>query len=132
MSNLHVSAPITVEEIVAAWLRANGYDGLYDPDEDCGCSVDDLNECEGGWHCLPGMKRSDGQIWPIGPEEPNLRGELLEAVAMSTRLTRKLVEISDVLESLNGETTIDAARRVMTTVVNRRTRPGLVITEEGE
>lgn len=36
-------AEYTVLEIIAAWLRANGYDGLYS--ELCGCEVDDLAPC---------------------------------------------------------------------------------------
>lgn len=32
-------------EMVAEWLRANGYDGLCNPDAGCGCGFDDLMPC---------------------------------------------------------------------------------------
>ena len=42
--------------ITAQWLKANGYDGLYAPDE-CGCLVDDLMPCgEPSPQCAPGIK----------------------------------------------------------------------------
>lgn len=43
--------------MVRAWLKVNGYDGLYT--EDCGCEVDDLMPCgEFGGRCEPGYKAS--------------------------------------------------------------------------
>lgn len=39
---------MTVREIVRDYLKANGYDGLFSPGE-CGCTLDDLAPCEGGW-----------------------------------------------------------------------------------
>lgn len=35
-----------VKEIVAEWLRANHYDGLCNPDGECGCGLDDLMSCQ--------------------------------------------------------------------------------------
>lgn len=63
--------PSTIPAICAAWLKANGFDGLCDPDIECGCSVPDLMPCEmphlrlcvpahkvahpdGGWMMFPG------------------------------------------------------------------------------
>ena len=45
-----------VREIVAEWLKANGFDGLYG--YDCGCTVDDLMPCssEGLERCEAGYK----------------------------------------------------------------------------
>ena len=49
---------ISVKEIVAKWLAANGYDGLVDPDRECGCQVSDLMPCgEGNLECEAGHKR---------------------------------------------------------------------------
>lgn len=43
---------LTVRDILIAYLRANGYDGLAG--EDCGCGVDDLAPCEGyPMGCVP-------------------------------------------------------------------------------
>jgi len=38
---------MTTEEIIKAWLKANGYDGLYrdDSDDGCSCGIDDLFPC---------------------------------------------------------------------------------------
>ena len=35
----------TIPAICTAWLKANGYDGLCDPEMACGCSVLDLMPC---------------------------------------------------------------------------------------
>ncbi len=34
-----------VAEMVSEWLRTNGYDGLCNPDAECGCGLDDLVPC---------------------------------------------------------------------------------------
>ena len=33
-----------VKDIIEAWLKENGYDGLYG--EECACRIDDLMPCE--------------------------------------------------------------------------------------
>lgn len=35
-----------VREMTAQWLRANHYDGLCNPDGECGCGLDDLMPCQ--------------------------------------------------------------------------------------
>ena len=42
----------TVKIIVADWLKANGFDGLCNPDAGCGCLIGDLAPCGEGcdWH----------------------------------------------------------------------------------
>ena len=37
----------TVGDILEAWLRANGYDGLADEYGECGCELADLVPCGG-------------------------------------------------------------------------------------
>ena len=51
--------PATVMDIVRQYLRREGYDGLVDPDAQCGCLVDDLRPCCPGEisGCRPGYKR---------------------------------------------------------------------------
>jgi len=46
-----------VKEIVTDYLKANGYDGLYNADVECGCDLNDLMPC-GGYTgcCKPGYK----------------------------------------------------------------------------
>jgi len=41
-------------EIVKAWLKDNGYDGLCHPDSECGCHIDDLMPCSPGLFCEAG------------------------------------------------------------------------------
>ena len=67
-----------VRAIVAEWLKANGYDGLYT--DNCGCEVDDLMPCanDGSANCRAGYKipcrpetcPADGDCpWHIGPKK---------------------------------------------------------------
>ncbi len=63
---------MTVEEIVIEYLKANGFDGLYN--DDCGCFLDDLIPCsECCSNCQPGYRvenpdRSEGG-WAIFPDK---------------------------------------------------------------
>jgi len=71
----------TVFGIVAAWLRKNGYDGLYNKDAGCACLLSDLAPCgEMGMECRAGYKRdcrddaedprcAEGYDWIIGPNK---------------------------------------------------------------
>jgi hypothetical protein len=48
---------VNVREIIIEYLRSNGFDGLYNPNEDCGCQISDLMPCdEGCCNCIPGYK----------------------------------------------------------------------------
>jgi len=41
--------------IIKTWLEDNGYDGLCDPDNECGCHIDDFMPCgEPSIHCEAG------------------------------------------------------------------------------
>ena len=48
---------MTVREIVEAYLKEHGFDGLYH-DNDCGCRIGDLMPCtaESVEYCKPGYK----------------------------------------------------------------------------
>lgn len=64
----------TVRDIVIDYLKENGYDGLYNPDVECGCFINDLVPCcERFDECMPGMKQKmmfEGEeIDGIGPEQ---------------------------------------------------------------
>ncbi len=63
--------PKNVREIVAEYLKANGYDGLWQ--EECGCRLDNLMPCDAPhlWDCFPGVIHLDFDVedcdfW-IGP-----------------------------------------------------------------
>ena len=44
-----------IKEILQAYLRVNGFDGFYNRDGECGCSVDDMMPCgECSGECAPG------------------------------------------------------------------------------
>lgn len=48
---------MTVREICKQRLEADGYDGLCNPDLECGCLLPDLMPCgECGRDCQPGYK----------------------------------------------------------------------------
>jgi hypothetical protein len=54
-------------EIVQKYLYDNGYDGLANPEQDCGCPIHDLFMCQRALgDCVPGYKKmeSDGD-WLI-------------------------------------------------------------------
>ena len=55
------------KEIIIDWLKSHGFDGLYLPDGDCGCIVDDLVPCDSDpCFCEAGRKslQDDGD-WKI-------------------------------------------------------------------
>jgi hypothetical protein len=55
-----------VIEIVKAHLVAGGYDGLVQPDAECGCELADLSPCcDNINNCQPGFKR------PGPPNDPH-------------------------------------------------------------
>ena len=81
---------MTVKEIVAAYLKANGYDGLCD--ENCGCypTDDGLFICEGDGclGCRPGYQQiitdSNNDAYGeegIGPNKPDALGWRRERVS---------------------------------------------------
>ena len=48
-----------VKEIVIAYLKVNGFDGLVNSDQPCGCGLDDLFPCGYDFHvldCKPAYK----------------------------------------------------------------------------
>ena len=46
-----------VIDIVANYLRDNGFDGLVSRDGECGCGIEDLHPCEEEFaDCEPGYK----------------------------------------------------------------------------
>ena len=49
------TATIDVKGIVMEYLKAHGYDGLYNPDIECGCGLDDFCPCDDGPNrdCIP-------------------------------------------------------------------------------
>jgi len=61
---------LTIPAICAAWLTANGYDGLCDPGVECGCGVLDLMPCAtpGLNTCVPAHKElQDDGDWLMFP-----------------------------------------------------------------
>lgn len=67
---------LTIEEIVKRYLKDNGYDGLAYPEEECGCSIDDLCCCGGSMaDCKPAYKISCNKC----STNPNNGGEGCEA-----------------------------------------------------
>jgi len=48
---------MNAKEIIEEYLNANGYNGLCDPDGECGCAVNDLCPCDNLLDCVPAYKR---------------------------------------------------------------------------
>ena len=47
----------TVRDIITDYLRDNGFDGLYNDDLECGCSINDLVPCDSACDmCRPGYR----------------------------------------------------------------------------
>jgi len=72
------ASPCSIPAICAAWLTANGYDGLCDPDIECGCSVIDLMPCNspGLNTCVPAHKElQDDGDWLMFPGKSNMSRE---------------------------------------------------------
>ena len=72
---------MNVKEIITEYLQKHGYDGLYDPGQECGCPLKDLMWCcEQGETCVddcrPGTRQwSRDHGWIIGPKEGDNRVE---------------------------------------------------------
>ena len=51
---------VTIEYIVKDWLKTHGYDGLCNPDLECGCFLrDDIILCESPTGCVAGHETTD-------------------------------------------------------------------------
>ena len=63
----------TCIEIVRSYLKRYGYSGLYNPQANCGCEIDDLVPCgENFESCIPGYKykcncTKEEHYWHISP-----------------------------------------------------------------
>ncbi len=78
----------TVKEIVEAYLKAEGFDGLFNDELDsyCSCRLGDLEPCDGAFlsGCQPGFIRYDGpggHQWTItAKRERDAAGEGIEDI----------------------------------------------------
>ena len=75
---------MNIQDIVKKYLEENGYDGLYDPDNPCGCSKDDLFpcgtcyfpfQCEPGYHCKLDADEWGEDEWGFGPNKEQEQSE---------------------------------------------------------
>ncbi len=71
---------MNIKEIVEKYLKDNGYDGLWNQDDECGCTFDDLFECAGNCdpnNCEPGYKHPGNEEYDylIGPDKPETKSE---------------------------------------------------------
>ena len=76
---------MNVNEIVSKFLEVKGYDGIWNPDGECACSVGGFEQCDMSMgDCQPGHKnvcadncselitcrlRDDGHTWCISKEK---------------------------------------------------------------
>jgi len=64
---------IRVSKIIKKYLRENGFDGLCNLSEECGCGIDDLVPCDSNpSECEPAYKTMgvDGPIYGPKKEQP--------------------------------------------------------------
>jgi hypothetical protein len=55
---------MNVEDILEVWLTEHGYDGLCNPEEECGCKIGDLITCHSYCgYCKPGYLHVDWGIY---------------------------------------------------------------------
>jgi len=61
-----IGGNMNVREIIENWLKENGYDGLYYPDE-CACTIHDLMPCHGSQacDCEPGYEHPGDEESPF-------------------------------------------------------------------
>jgi hypothetical protein len=62
-----------LQEIVKQWLSTHGYDGSFNPDDECGCAYENIMSCGNPSPCCePGYRRPDqnGKYdFVIGPQK---------------------------------------------------------------
>lgn len=58
---------MNTSDLIKEALADRGYDGLYNPDTECGCTLDDFAPC-GEWFgwCVPGVRREPGSVPECG------------------------------------------------------------------
>jgi hypothetical protein len=65
---------MNTKEIIRKYLQDNGFDGLWNQDDECGCEITDLCPCGNSFEfCEPGYKRP-GEIgedfdFTVGPDK---------------------------------------------------------------
>lgn len=58
--------PLRIVDIVADYLKTNGYDGLAYEDTECGCTLDDLAPCDGPcYDCMPAYNHEPNPTRPF-------------------------------------------------------------------
>jgi len=55
--NKHIRKKINVKTILSEYLKQHGYDGLFNAELECGCTIDDSFPCEADFsECEPAYK----------------------------------------------------------------------------
>ena len=56
---------MTLRELTEEWLKEHGFDGLCNPDLECGCKLGDLMPCTDPWpeECEPGYVGPPPDDW---------------------------------------------------------------------
>lgn len=66
----------TCQKIIEEYLITNEYDGLYHPDEECGCLLNDLAPCGNSClSCLPGVRLEPSKLnhdFVVGPKNTTI------------------------------------------------------------
>lgn len=78
---------MTIAEVLKEWLLEHGYDGLFNSDGECACTLGDLGPCE-SWPegCEPGYIATCPETcgehdWHIQREKPEVADQALVQLA---------------------------------------------------
>ena len=110
---------MNLRDMVAEWLRQNGYDGLYHGDTECGCGLDDLMPCsEPGLNCEPGhvvaTDNPDGCGYLVYPGKAERSDDITDA------------EIDEIVAQVKA---IDVTRRILDAA--RKLQDCIITDDEG-
>jgi len=92
---------MNVYRVVEKYLADNGYDGLCNPREECGCHISDLFPCDfNPSQCQPGYKIVGEGGWVIKPGKQNYVEDTIARLSMLQSPSTDSEVVKDAVELL--------------------------------